>query len=99
MPRLGRSRPKLSRRCERDSVHAASVQVFVMTQNWGDSYFHFMCESLPRIMLMLDVLRDHPGITVSSRRPWSTRGRGPCLPGTWAALPSRFPLVCSSLVL
>lgn len=35
-----------------------------MTQHWGDAYFHFLAECLPRITLMLDVLLEHPEIKV-----------------------------------
>lgn len=40
------------------------MQVFVMTQHWGDGYFHFVVENLPRITLMLDVLRANADIKV-----------------------------------
>lgn len=35
-----------------------------MTQHWGDRYFHFLAECLPRITLMLDVLLAYPDIKV-----------------------------------
>lgn len=40
------------------------LQVFVIAQNWGHSYFHFLIEDLPRITLMLDVLRENLDIGV-----------------------------------
>lgn len=40
------------------------LQVFVMAQRWGDFYFHFVSEALPRITLMLDVLRNNLDIKV-----------------------------------
>ncbi|CAN0080944.1 unnamed protein product [Pylaiella littoralis] len=46
-------------------------KVFVIAQNWGHSYFHFLIEDLPRITLMLDVLRENLdiGIAVSGPSP------------------------------
>lgn len=35
-----------------------------MTQHWGDRYFHFLAECLPRITLMLDILLAYPDIKV-----------------------------------
>lgn len=40
------------------------TKVFVMAQRWGDEYFHFLAETLPRITLMLDVLRENLDIKV-----------------------------------
>lgn len=36
-----------------------------MAQRWGDEYFHFFVEALPRITLALDILREHLDIKVS----------------------------------
>lgn len=46
------------------AVLRCAVQVFVITPHWGDAYFHFLSESLPRVTLMLDVLVEHPEIEV-----------------------------------
>lgn len=35
-----------------------------MTQCWGDEYFHFLAEALPRITFMLDVLQENLDIKV-----------------------------------
>lgn len=35
-----------------------------MTQYWGDEYFHFVVDALPRITLMLDILQEHLDIKV-----------------------------------
>ncbi|CBJ29237.1 conserved unknown protein [Ectocarpus siliculosus] len=34
-------------------------KVFVITQRWGNEYFHFLVENLPRITPMLDILREN----------------------------------------
>jgi len=39
-------------------------QVFILTQAWSDSYYHFVAESLPRISLFLDVLLRYTDIKV-----------------------------------
>lgn len=41
-----------------------SLQVFVINQHWGQGFFHFLVENLPRIMIMLDVLRTNTDIKV-----------------------------------
>lgn len=45
-----------------------------MTQEWGPSHYHFMVEHLPRITVMLDVLRQHEDIKVS----WAVKQEGLC---------------------
>lgn len=40
-------------------------QVLVITQYWGDAFYHFLSEILPRITLMLDVLLEHPDIKIA----------------------------------
>ncbi|CAM9450994.1 unnamed protein product, partial [Ectocarpus sp. 4 AP-2014] len=40
-------------------------KVFVMTQRWGNEYFHFLVENLPRITPMLDVLRENLDIKIA----------------------------------
>ncbi|CAM9436075.1 unnamed protein product, partial [Hapterophycus canaliculatus] len=44
-------------------------KVFVIAQHWGDGYFHFLVEDLPRITLMLDILRENPGIKIAVHAP------------------------------
>ncbi|CAM9867121.1 unnamed protein product [Pylaiella littoralis] len=44
-------------------------KVFVMTQYWGDGYFHFLIEDLPRITLMLDILREDLDIGIAVCAP------------------------------
>ena len=39
-------------------------EVFVITQYWGDQFFHKMVESLPRISPYLRFLRDNPSIKI-----------------------------------
>lgn len=41
-----------------------------MTQRWGDQYFHFFVETLPRITLILDILREHLDIKVPDCVAW-----------------------------
>ncbi|CAM9189656.1 unnamed protein product, partial [Ectocarpus sp. 8 AP-2014] len=51
-------------------------KVFVITQHWGDAYFHFLSECLPRVTLMLDVLLANPEIKIAVHAPpptWSDR--------------------------
>ncbi|CAM9968750.1 unnamed protein product, partial [Pylaiella littoralis] len=43
--------------------------VFIMTQFWGDQYFHFLVDALPRITLMLDVLRENLDIKMAIYAP------------------------------
>ncbi|CAM9968681.1 unnamed protein product, partial [Pylaiella littoralis] len=44
-------------------------KVFVMTQCWGDEYFHFLAEALPRITFMLDVLQENLDIKIAVHAP------------------------------
>ncbi|CAN0214375.1 unnamed protein product, partial [Ectocarpus fasciculatus] len=44
-------------------------KVFVIAQYWGDGYFHFLVESLPRITVMLDILRGNPDIKIAVHAP------------------------------
>ncbi|CAM9126955.1 unnamed protein product [Ectocarpus sp. 4 AP-2014] len=44
-------------------------KVFVIAQHWGDGYFHFLIESLPRITVMLDILRGNPDIKIAVHAP------------------------------
>ena len=39
-------------------------QVVVLAAHWGDCYYHFIIEGLPRIMPVLDVLLEHQDIKV-----------------------------------
>ncbi|CAM9847789.1 unnamed protein product [Ectocarpus sp. 4 AP-2014] len=51
-------------------------KVYVITQHWGDFYFHFLSECLPRVTLMLDVLLANPEIKIAVHAPppsWSDR--------------------------
>ncbi|CBN76523.1 conserved unknown protein [Ectocarpus siliculosus] len=51
-------------------------KVFVITQHWGDAYFHFLSECLPRVTLMLDVLLANSEIKIAVHAPpptWSDR--------------------------
>lgn len=41
-----------------------SFQVVVLASHWGDEYYHFVTESLPRVMPVLDVLLEHGDIKV-----------------------------------
>ena len=45
------------------------LQVFVMANHWGDGYYHFLLESLPRILTMQDVLLEQPDIKVMEAPP------------------------------
>ncbi|CAN0467220.1 unnamed protein product, partial [Ectocarpus sp. 12 AP-2014] len=40
-------------------------KVFVMTQRWGNEYFHFLVENLPRITPMLDILWENLDIKIA----------------------------------
>lgn len=42
-------------------------QVVVMASHWGDEYYHFVTEGLPRIMPVLDLLLEHRDIQVTVR--------------------------------
>lgn len=42
----------------------ACMKVVVIAQYWGDEYYHFLVEALPRITLMLDVLVENLDIKV-----------------------------------
>ncbi|CAN0301288.1 unnamed protein product [Ectocarpus sp. 12 AP-2014] len=44
-------------------------KVFVIAQYWGDEYYHFLVEALPRITLMLDVLVENLDIKVAVHAP------------------------------
>lgn len=35
-----------------------------MAQHWGEAYYHFVVEALPRITVMLDVLQENVDIKV-----------------------------------
>ncbi|CAM9726147.1 unnamed protein product, partial [Hapterophycus canaliculatus] len=45
------------------------VQVYVITQHWGDAYSHFLSECLPRVTLMLDALLANPSIKIAMHAP------------------------------
>lgn len=36
----------------------------MLASHWGDAYYHFVSESLPRIVLVLDMLLEHEDIKV-----------------------------------
>ncbi|CBJ29242.1 conserved unknown protein [Ectocarpus siliculosus] len=44
-------------------------KVVVIAQYWGDEYYHFLVEALPRITLMLDVLVENLDIKVAVHAP------------------------------
>ncbi|CAM9948611.1 unnamed protein product [Scytosiphon promiscuus] len=44
-------------------------KVFIIAQHWGDGYFHFLAEDLPRVTPMLDILRENPDIKVVVHAP------------------------------
>ncbi|CAM9891928.1 unnamed protein product, partial [Ectocarpus sp. 8 AP-2014] len=46
-------------------------KVVVIAQYWGDEYYHFLVEALPRITLMLDVLVENLDIKVAVHAPKS----------------------------
>ena len=50
---------------ETDKATLYVFQVLVLASMWGDGYYHFVLESLPRIVTMLDILAEHPDIKVS----------------------------------
>eukprot|EP00752_Nemacystus_decipiens_P004611 g4210.t1 len=62
-PRVSTSLPTTARSYDK---------VFVMAQRWGDEYFHFLAETLPRITLMLDILRKHVDIKIALYAPQPT---------------------------
>lgn len=35
-----------------------------MAQHWGEAYYHFVVEALPRITVMLDILQENVDIKV-----------------------------------
>ncbi|CAM9769579.1 unnamed protein product [Ectocarpus sp. 6 AP-2014] len=43
-------------------------KVVVLTQGYGDSYYHFVVESLSRLPVVLDVLKENPDIQVAVPR-------------------------------
>lgn len=45
-------------------VKSVVFQVAVLASHWGDGYYHFVMEGLPRIMPVLDVLLEHEDIKV-----------------------------------
>lgn len=42
----------------------ALSQVVVLTQEYGQAYYHFLVDNLPRITVLLDVLLENPDIKV-----------------------------------
>lgn len=45
-------------------VRLCIFQVAVLAAHWGDGYYHFVMEGLPRIMFVLDVLLENRDIKV-----------------------------------
>jgi len=45
-------------------IPLCTFQVAVLAAHWGDGYYHFVVEGLPRIMVVLDVLLEHRDIKV-----------------------------------
>ena len=43
------------------------AEVFVISQRWGEGYFHRMIENIPRTALFLDFLRKYPSIKILAR--------------------------------
>jgi hypothetical protein len=43
-------------------------EVFVISQYWGEGYFHYMIEDMPRIAPFLQFLRNHPNIVIHVAR-------------------------------
>lgn len=49
------------------STFAHHDEVFVISQRWGEGYFHRMIENIPRTALFLDFLRKYPKIKILAR--------------------------------
>lgn len=52
-----------------DSTHLDSCdpcfQVVVLTQHFGDAYYHFLVENMSRLTVVLDVILENPDIKVN----------------------------------
>lgn len=70
------------------------LQVVVLTQRYGQAYYHFLVENLSRITVVLDILLENPDIKVNPIVEGLVRGRFPFAPSRpmpCHAMPMRFP--------